>query len=48
MYADFDRCEKILGKGTTTCAWFKQVFQSICPNDWIHRWDELKARGLKL
>ncbi|KAG6803415.1 cytochrome c oxidase subunit 6B1 [Apis mellifera caucasica] len=47
MYTDFDRCEEILGKGTATCTWFKQVFQSICPNDWIRRWDELKAQGLK-
>ncbi|XP_006620064.1 cytochrome c oxidase subunit 12, mitochondrial [Apis laboriosa] len=47
MYTDFDRCEEILGKGTATCTWFKQVFQSICPNEWIRRWDELKAKGLK-
>ncbi|KOX70948.1 Cytochrome c oxidase subunit 6B1 [Melipona quadrifasciata] len=45
MYHDFYRCERILGEGSDVCTWFKQVFTSICPNDWIRRWDELRVEG---
>lgn len=45
MYTDFYRCEHILGEGTEACAWFKDVFKSICPNVWIENWDELRLSG---
>ena len=45
MYHDFYRCEHTLGEGSDVCTWFKQVFTSICPNDWIRRWDELRVQG---
>lgn len=45
MYTDFYRCERILGTGSNACTWFKQVFTSICPNNWIERWDNLRAEG---
>ncbi|XP_015178306.1 PREDICTED: cytochrome c oxidase subunit 6b-1-like [Polistes dominula] len=45
MYTDFYRCEHILGEGHDACTWFKQVFRSICPNDWIRNWDELRING---
>ncbi|XP_014469892.1 PREDICTED: cytochrome c oxidase subunit 6b-1-like [Dinoponera quadriceps] len=45
MYTDFYRCEHILGEGTEACAWFKDVFKSICPNAWIENWDELRLSG---
>ncbi|XP_043525819.1 cytochrome c oxidase subunit 6B1-like, partial [Frieseomelitta varia] len=45
MYHDFYRCEHILGEKSDVCTWFKQVFTSICPNDWIRRWDELRIEG---
>lgn len=43
MYTDFYRCEKILGEGNDACTWFKDVFQSICPNAWIENWDSLRT-----
>ncbi|KOC66886.1 Cytochrome c oxidase subunit 6B1 [Habropoda laboriosa] len=45
MYTDFYRCKHILGEETSACNWFKQVFTSICPNLWIHHWDNLRAEG---
>ncbi|CAL7936847.1 unnamed protein product [Xylocopa violacea] len=45
MYTDFYRCEHILGEGSSACTWFKQVFTSICPNDWIRNWDTLRSEG---
>ncbi|XP_035733268.1 cytochrome c oxidase subunit 6B1-like [Vespa mandarinia] len=45
MYTDFYRCEHILGEGHEACTWFKRVFTSICPNDWINNWDELRLSG---
>ncbi|XP_076276375.1 cytochrome c oxidase subunit 6B2 [Lasioglossum baleicum] len=45
MYTDFYRCERILGAGSDACNWFKQVFTSTCPNDWIRYWDVLRTEG---
>lgn len=45
MYTDFYRCEHILGAESSACAWFKQVFKSICPNNLIHHWDDLRSEG---
>lgn len=44
MYHDFYRCERTLGEGSDACTWFKQVFTSICPREWINRWDELRVK----
>ncbi|XP_043602439.1 cytochrome c oxidase subunit 12, mitochondrial-like [Bombus pyrosoma] len=44
MYHDFYRCERTLGEGSDVCTWFKQVFTSICPREWISRWDELRVK----
>ncbi|XP_011302422.1 uncharacterized protein [Fopius arisanus] len=46
MYTDFFRCEKILGEGHEACSWFKQCYQTICPNDWIRHWDDLRSQDL--
>ncbi|KAK2587098.1 hypothetical protein KPH14_002864 [Odynerus spinipes] len=45
MYTDFYRCENILGEGNDACTWFKRVFESICPHEWIRQWDELRVQG---
>ncbi|XP_076641185.1 uncharacterized protein LOC143352517 [Halictus rubicundus] len=45
MYTDFYRCENILGAGSDACTWFKQVFTSICPSDWVRHWDQLRTEG---
>jgi len=45
MYTDFYRCEHILGEGSEACTWFKKVFTSICPNDWVEHWDDLRVTG---
>ncbi|XP_017754750.1 PREDICTED: cytochrome c oxidase subunit 6B1-like [Eufriesea mexicana] len=45
MYTDFHRCKNILGAETDACNWFKQVYTSICANEWIYRWNKLKAEG---
>ncbi|XP_078047650.1 cytochrome c oxidase subunit 6B1 [Augochlora pura] len=45
MYTDFYRCEKILGDGSDACTWFKQVFSTMCPNDWIDRWEQYRTEG---
>lgn len=45
MYTDFYRCERILGEGTDACTWFKDVFNSICPSEWVRQWDTLRVEG---
>ncbi|XP_046626533.1 cytochrome c oxidase subunit 6b-1-like [Neodiprion virginianus] len=45
MYTDFYRCENILGEGKVACQWFKDVFTSICPLDWVRKWDEAREAG---
>ncbi|XP_066590610.1 cytochrome c oxidase subunit 6B2 isoform X2 [Prorops nasuta] len=45
MYADFYRCEKILGEGTEACAWFKKAYETFCPTRWIENFDDLRTTG---
>ena len=47
-YLDYHRCNKVLnekGKDTSPCVWFKKCYTSLCPNDWIDRWDTMIEEG---
>lgn len=48
-YVDFHRCETQLGKAgedTRVCALFKKNFKSLCPNDWVEKWDSQREEGV--
>ena len=47
-YLDYHRCMKVLGekgKDTTQCDWFKKCYKSICPSEWVDRWDGFIEEG---
>ncbi|XP_034030473.1 cytochrome c oxidase subunit 6B1 [Thalassophryne amazonica] len=47
-YLDFHRCNKALsakGHDVAPCEWYKKVYQSICPLNWVESWDEQRESG---
>nr|XP_033819696.1 cytochrome c oxidase subunit 6B1 [Geotrypetes seraphini]XP_033819697.1 cytochrome c oxidase subunit 6B1 [Geotrypetes seraphini] len=47
-YLDFYRCEKKLkssGQDPYICKWYKLVFTSMCPTEWVKRWDDQRENG---
>ncbi|NEU33258.1 hypothetical protein GN156_21430 [bacterium LRH843] len=44
-YLDFHRCQKVKGEGYEPCAYFKRVYTSICPNEWVEKWDTQVSEG---
>ena len=44
-YLDFYRCQNIRGESYEPCQFFKKSFETICPNDWIERWDGQREAG---
>ncbi|XP_075226119.1 uncharacterized protein LOC142327126 [Lycorma delicatula] len=44
-YLDFHRCRKVKGEGYEPCKYFQKVFESICPNEWIDKWNTQIEEG---
>lgn len=44
-YLDYHRCQKVRGTDYKPCEYFKKVYQSICPNAWVERWDDQRSEG---
>ncbi|KAK2141702.1 hypothetical protein NP493_776g01048 [Ridgeia piscesae] len=44
-YVDYHRCHKIKGESYEPCEYFKRVYRSMCPNEWIGKWDEQIESG---
>ncbi|XP_037937238.1 cytochrome c oxidase subunit 6B2-like isoform X4 [Teleopsis dalmanni] len=44
-YLDYHRCQKIRGEAYAPCNYFKKVFNSMCPNAWVEKWDEQRDAG---
>ncbi|KAM8927033.1 cytochrome c oxidase subunit 6B1 [Pelodytes ibericus] len=47
-YQDYFRCQKSLqakGVDPEPCEWYKRVYQSMCPNSWVARWDDQRENG---
>lgn len=45
-YVDYHRCQYLLGKDDISCNIFKRMYQRMCPNSWICRWDEQREKGI--
>ena len=39
-YVDLQRCKKIKGADSQECDYFKQVADSVCPNQWLEKFEE--------
>ncbi|XP_015595285.1 cytochrome c oxidase subunit 6B2 isoform X2 [Cephus cinctus] len=44
-FLDFQRCSKVRGEKYDACQYFKNVYESLCPNSWIEKWNEQIAEG---
>ncbi|KAF9168809.1 Cytochrome c oxidase subunit 6B [Mortierella sp. AD011] len=44
-YGDYYKCINARGEEFTPCKEFKKVFQSICPSEWVSKWDEQREEG---
>ena len=44
-YIDYLRCQKIRGDADASCEFFKKCYRSLCPNEWVERWDAQRADG---
>eukprot|EP00741_Cyanophora_paradoxa_P004791 tig00000829_g4649.t1 len=45
-YNEFHLCRAARGEGTPLCEQFRRTYTSMCPEEWIQKWDEQRANGL--
>jgi cytochrome c oxidase subunit 6b len=38
-------CVKKHGEDAAECAEFKKVYRSLCPTEWVEKWNEQLAKG---
>ena len=39
-YVDYQRCAKLKGDDYKDCDYFKQVAKSLCPEQWLEKYEE--------
>ncbi|KZW02868.1 cytochrome c oxidase, subunit VIb [Exidia glandulosa HHB12029] len=44
-YVDYHKCINAKGEDYAPCKQFKRVFRSLCPIEWVSRWDEQRESG---
>ncbi|KAB7500804.1 Cytochrome c oxidase subunit 6B [Armadillidium nasatum] len=44
-FLEFHRCQKIKGEDYEPCQYFKKVYNSVCPNEWIDKWNTQLEEG---
>ncbi|XP_071479073.1 cytochrome c oxidase subunit 6B1-like [Diadema setosum] len=44
-YVDFHRCQKIKGEDFEACEYFRRVYKSLCPIQWVENWDTQREEG---
>ncbi|OMO77142.1 Cytochrome c oxidase, subunit VIb [Corchorus capsularis] len=44
-YVEYHKCIKEKGKNASQCDKFARHYRSLCPDEWIERWDEARAAG---
>ena len=45
-YVDFHRCIKQKGESYAPCKQFMDAFNSLCPTQWVDKWDEQRENGV--
>ena len=41
------RCEKFKGEGAEQCKALKASYTSLCPTEWVEKWDDLREAGCR-
>ncbi|KAH7514335.1 hypothetical protein FEM48_Zijuj11G0077900 [Ziziphus jujuba var. spinosa] len=44
-YLEYHKCVKEKGKDAPECEKFERHYKSLCPVEWIERWDEQRENG---
>jgi len=44
-YNEFYKCKALKGDDNEECLPYKKAFMSLCPNDWVERWEESREEG---
>ncbi|XP_031491356.1 cytochrome c oxidase subunit 6b-3-like isoform X2 [Nymphaea colorata] len=44
-YIEYHRCIDAKGEGATECDKFAKYYRSLCPGEWIDRWNEQRESG---
>ncbi|KAF0852864.1 mitochondrial Complex IV (CIV) cytochrome c:O2 oxidoreductase subunit 6b (Cox6b/Cox12) [Andalucia godoyi] len=45
-YSEFQRCVKKTGDAAAPeCAEFAKVYRSLCPSEWVNKWNEQVEKG---
>ncbi|KAK4415116.1 Cytochrome c oxidase subunitb-2 [Sesamum alatum] len=44
-YIEFHRCAAAKGEGSSDCDKFAKYYRSLCPGEWIEKWNEQRENG---
>ncbi|XP_044478407.1 cytochrome c oxidase subunit 6b-1-like [Mangifera indica] len=44
-YIEYHRCVAAKGEGATECDKFAKFYRSLCPGEWIEKWNEQRENG---
>lgn len=45
-YLDYYRCLKKKDGDEEYCAWYKNAYERLCPDEWVEKWNEQRENGL--
>ncbi|KAK0193609.1 probable COX12-cytochrome-c oxidase, subunit VIB [Armillaria ostoyae] len=44
-YVDYFKCINAKGEDYAPCSQFKRVYRTLCPNEWVAKWDDQRETG---
>ncbi|KAF5790095.1 putative cytochrome-c oxidase [Helianthus annuus] len=44
-YVEYHRCVAAKGEGAPECDKFAKYYRSLCPGEWVDRWNEQRENG---
>ncbi|GAB4819706.1 hypothetical protein N2152v2_006752 [Parachlorella kessleri] len=44
-YNEYYKCVRDRGEDNQACAYIKRQYRSLCPDEWVARWEELREAG---
>ncbi|XP_028790608.1 cytochrome c oxidase subunit 6b-2 isoform X1 [Neltuma alba] len=44
-YVEFHRCVAAKGEGSGDCERFAKYYRSLCPGEWVEKWNEQRDNG---
>mmetsp|Transcript_384 Transcript_384/g.984 ORF Transcript_384/g.984 Transcript_384/m.984 type:complete len:120 (+) Transcript_384:112-471(+) len=44
-YNEYHKCVKEKGEGSDDCTFYQKAYWSLCPNEWVTKWNEEREAG---